>query len=172
MSNSIQEAKITGMAAYLPTVAEPIESYEQIYERNRDRVYSLAFWMTDNELAAEEILGNVFLRAFAMTSEPGDEMIDRALITELRELTTIGSLTLRCGTVDEVLGIRSNTKRIFLERAIVQLPKTERMIFCMHDGEGYDHARIARTLGLTETESQQGLHQARLRVRELVSEMK
>jgi DNA-directed RNA polymerase specialized sigma24 family protein len=51
----------------------------------------------------------------------------------------------------------------------MQLPHTERMIFCMHDGDGYDHARIARTLGIGEDESRHGLHQARLRIRELVS---
>ena len=65
--------------------------------------------------------------------------------------------------------MRRNTKRTELERAIMQLPHTERMIFCMHDGDGYDHARIARTLGISEDESRHGLHQARLRIRELVS---
>jgi len=49
------------------------------------------------------------------------------------------------------------------------LPHTERMIFCMHDGDAYDHARIARTLGISEADSRQGLHQARLRIRELVN---
>ena len=39
----------------------------------------------------------------------------------------------------------------------------------MHDAENYDHARIARTLGLTEDESRRGLHQARLRMRELLA---
>jgi DNA-directed RNA polymerase specialized sigma24 family protein len=43
------------------------------------------------------------------------------------------------------------------------------MIFCMHDGDAYDHARIARTLDITEAESRDGLHQARLRIRELVN---
>jgi DNA-directed RNA polymerase specialized sigma24 family protein len=43
------------------------------------------------------------------------------------------------------------------------------MIFCMHDGDGYDHARIARTLNIGEEESRRGLHQARLRIRELVN---
>jgi DNA-directed RNA polymerase specialized sigma24 family protein len=56
-----------------------------------------------------------------------------------------------------------------LERAVVQLPPTEKMIFLMHDVESYDHARIARTLGLTDEESRVGLHQARLRMRELLA---
>jgi DNA-directed RNA polymerase specialized sigma24 family protein len=76
---------------------------------------------------------------------------------------------LQCATVQEVSAIRHNTKRVDLERAIVQLPHTERMIFCMHDGDAYDHARIARTLGISEDDSRRGLHQARLRIRELVN---
>jgi len=42
-----------------------------------------------------------------------------------------------------------------LERAVIQLPDTEKMIFLMHDVEGYDHARIARLLGMTEDSSRQ-----------------
>ena len=57
------------------------------------------------------------------------------------------------------------------ERAVMQVPATERLIFMMHDVECYEHERIARSLGITEDESRQGLHQARLRVRNLVSQM-
>ena len=38
-----------------------------------------------------------------------------------------------------------------------------------HDVEAYDHSRIARTLGVSEQESQFGLHQARLRLRQLLA---
>ena len=62
-------------------------------------------------------------------------------------------------------------KRVYLERAVVQLPATEKLIFLLHDVEGYDHQRIAHLLGMDEKESQLGLHQARIRVRELVSQM-
>ena len=55
--------------------------------------------------------------------------------------------------------------------AVVQVPPTERLIFLMHDVEGYDHARIARLLGVNEAESQTGLHQARIRIRQLVADM-
>lgn len=171
--NGIQDVKLTGMAAFLPAVTTATaEQYETIYEANRDRIYSLAFWMTDNELAAEETLERVFLRAFTMTDAPSEEMLDRALLSELRESTAIGTLTLEVANATKELGIRYNTKRVHLERAIVALPATERMIFCMHDGEGYAHSRIARTLGISEEQSIYGLHQARLRVRELVAEMR
>jgi hypothetical protein len=37
--------------------------------------------------------------------------------------------------------------------------------------EGYNHASIARLLGMDEKESQFGLHQARVQIRELISQM-
>jgi RNA polymerase sigma-70 factor (ECF subfamily) len=60
---------------------------------------------------------------------------------------------------------------VHLERALVQLPSTEKMIFLLHDVEGYEHEKIAHLLGLSVQESQFGLHQARLQMRELVSRM-
>jgi DNA-directed RNA polymerase specialized sigma24 family protein len=170
MNLSIQEAKMSGLAAYMPAVLQPsVESTSAIYEQNRHRIYSLAFWMTDHELAAEELMTHTFCRAFARTDAASVEDIDRALIAELREYLPLGTLTLRCAPCTTVLSVRKNTLRVDLERAVVQLPATEKMIFLLHDVEGYDHARIARLLSITEDGSRYGLHQARLRMRELLA---
>jgi RNA polymerase sigma factor (sigma-70 family) len=145
-----------------------------IYEANRRRVYSFAFWMTDSEPMAEHLTERTFVRAFSIFDQPTDEQIDKALLRELKKEAqiTLEPLQLGCAAATEVNGVRHNTRRVDLECALVQLPYTERMIFCMHDGDGYDHARIARTLGISEDESRHGLHQARLRIRELVSSMR
>jgi RNA polymerase sigma-70 factor, ECF subfamily len=172
MASIFQEAKLTGLAAYLPSLStQSAERYRQIYEDNRHRVYALAFWMMDSELAAEELTGDVFRRVFARTPQPDPETIDKALLAELREHMPIGSLTLNCGVATETAGVRRNTMRIHLERAVVQLPPTERLVFLMHDVERYDLLRISRTLGLTEEESRAALHQSRLKMRELLAEM-
>jgi DNA-directed RNA polymerase specialized sigma24 family protein len=168
---TLQELKLAGLAGLLPQTAEDLSSYAQVYEANRHRVYALAFWMTDSEPAAEELMGNVFRRAFALRGNPDEQAIDRALLSELREFHTIGNLTLASETVTEVAGIRRNTRRVHLERAVVQLPATERLIFLYHDVEKYTHERIGQLLGITADECRQGLHQARLRIRELVSQM-
>ena len=168
---TLSEAKLAGLAGLLPVTAEDLDSYARVYEANRHRVYALAFWMTDSEPAAEELMGNVFRRAFAQRSQPEPEAIDRALLSELRETHIIGPLTLACATATEVANIRRNARRVHLERAVVQLPATERLIFLFHDVEAYAHVRIARLLGITAEESRQGLHQARLRIRELISTM-
>ena len=171
MASIFQQVKITGYGAILPTTAEKTEKFEAVFQANRHRIYSLAFWMTDNELTAEEIMRLTFCRAFAFSSEPTAEAIDRALITELRDRMPLGVLTLEEGTCTETPSVRQNTLRVHLERAVVQLPSTEKMIFLLHDVENYDHARIASTIGITEDESCQGLHQARLRMRNLLADM-
>jgi len=160
------------IAAMLPIIQHAqqssVDHYRDIFEGHRHRVYSLSFYMTDNELAAEDVMSATFCRAFAASHKPDAETIDRALVTELRELTPIGNLTVQCQPATQVNQVRRNTRRADLERAVVELPSTERMIFLMHDVENYDHARIARTIGITETESRMGLFQARLKLRELL----
>jgi len=134
--------------------------YEDIYEGNRHRIFSLAFYMTDHEMEAESVMEQTFLRAFRAYKRPTAEQQNRLLVNELREELPIGQLTLDEKPAAQA-SLRGNTKRVELERAVVQLPATERMIFLMHDVEAYDHTRIASTLGITEEESAKGLFQAR-----------
>lgn len=172
MASIFQDAKLTALSAYLPSLAiDTLEAYRQVYEVNRHRVYALAFWMTDNELAAEELMGDVFRRVFSRSVSNDPETVDRALVAELRNYMAIGPLTLDCGVSTDAPGVRRSAMRIHLERAVVQLPATERLVFLLHDVEGCDHARIARTLDIVEQESRGALHQARLKVRELLAEM-
>lgn len=164
---------VGGFDVYAPEVAAPrADSYREAYQANYQRIYCLAFWMTDSESAAEKVTANVFKRAFMALHAAHPEAFDRALICELRETSAIGRLTLQVSEPRQVLAVRSNARRVDLECAVVQLPPTERLIFLMHDVEGYEHARIAHLIGLRKEESIQGLHQARLRMRELLAAQK
>ena len=171
MFNGVQGEKFTGLAAAYVTELgkETMESYRAIYSCNRHRVYALAFWMTDNELAAEQLMEQAFMRAFSISSLPTEKIIDCALLETIRQCVPIGVLTLHQDTCTEVLSVRRNVKRVDLERAVVKLPATERLIYLLHDGEGYEHERIAFTLGIHENDSRHGLHQARLALRTLLA---
>ena len=172
MASTLQSVAVSEYMTFIPAIAEPsIDQTKDIYEQNRHRVYAISFWMTDSELRAEQLLEATFVRAFAENQAPTEEQIDDAMIAQLREDQLIGLLTLTCAQATEVLNVRENTKRVHLELAVVQLPATEKLMFLMHDVEGYSHDRIARTLGVTVKDSQQGVHQARLRIRDLVSVM-
>ena len=169
MASSLQSA-IDRITAYVPALETRKTRYNEIYRENCDRIYSLAFWMTDNELTADALSSNTFLRAFAKTDQPASEQIDRAFVAEVREFIAIGTLTLNV-TSNDTHSIHGNVKRIHLERAVVQLPATEKLIFLMHDVEGYEHERISRLLGISEDESRFGLHQARVQIRNLIAKM-
>src|SRR5258708_28901346 len=127
--------------------------------------------MTGNELTAEQLSANTFLRVFDSAAEPTTDNLHRAFLTEVRELTPIGVLTLSCTASADSKSIYGNIKRIHLEQAVLALPQTEKLIFLLHDVEGYEPRKIAFLLGVTETELQNGLHHARLYVRPLVSQL-
>jgi RNA polymerase sigma-70 factor, ECF subfamily len=169
MSSSL--GVISNLGILVPAVESRTANYDEIYQEHCHRIYSLAFWMTDNELTAEQLAGNTFLRAFASSASPRPEQIDQALLAEIREITTVGTLTLNTSVSPETRSVRGNVKRVHLERAVVQLPATEKLIFLLHDVEGYSHEKISHLLGMDVQESQFGLHQARVQMRELISRM-
>ena len=171
MASTVQNVAVSEFISIIPTLTSTSVDRKNIYEQNRHRVYAISFWMTNSELEAEAVLEATFVRAFAEAANPTEEQIDSALIAVLREDHLIGILTLNCADATEVLNVRGNTKRVHLELAVVELPATEKLIFLMHDVEAYSHARIARTLGISTKDSKLGLHQARLKVRELVGKM-
>src|SRR5215470_516707 len=91
------QAKVAGLVDFFPaTHVISAERLKEVYEDHKHRIYSLAFWMTDNELEAEELTASTFQRVFSATGQPNAEQLDRALIAELRESRPIGVLTLSC----------------------------------------------------------------------------
>jgi RNA polymerase sigma-70 factor, ECF subfamily len=144
------------------------ERYRRVYDKRCRRIYSLAFWMTDDEIAAERLASRTFLRAFDCGGSTRTQQIDQAFVAEVRELTQADTFTLDAAVARVSKSIYGNMKRIHLERAVMQLPAAERLIFLFHDVEAYDHARIGQLLGFSEDQVKIGLHQARMRIRELV----
>ncbi len=169
MLNTMQEAPVTQVTSFAAQTMAAVPQRREIFERNRHRVYAIAFWMTGNELAAEDLMSDTFRAAFLTTPDPSVEDIDRALVVELKKTFDIPIFTLDCAPSNQVRNVRSNILRTDLEIAVIELPATEKLVFLMHDLEGYDHDRVARLLGITDRESHLGLHQARLRMRELLA---
>lgn len=58
--------------------------------------------------------------------------------------------------------------RLDLEQAMAQLPAGYRLIFVLHDVEGYGHGEIAELLGVQSGTSKSQLHKARLRLRDML----
>jgi RNA polymerase sigma-70 factor, ECF subfamily len=170
MATSFQGV-MDNVLVFAPAAEREKAEYSEIYNEHCHRIYSLAFYLTDNELTAEQLATNTFLRAFAGSATPCADNVDEAFLSETRDLMPIGLLTLDTSVSVDAKNIRGNVKRVHLERAVVQLPATEKLVFLWHDVDSYEHSRIARLLGITEEESKLALHAARMRVRQLVAEM-
>ncbi|MBT9330977.1 RNA polymerase sigma factor [Paracidobacterium acidisoli] len=137
-----------------------------IYESHRHRVFSLAFYMTGNEIEAESILTETFVAAFQTDPEPDCGMVDRALMERLRERYSLsdGQSWAMPAISDE--GVSRNVRRTELEEAIQELPDTERLIFLLRDVECYSPSAIAELLKLSETNVRRALMAARIRLRQ------
>jgi RNA polymerase sigma-70 factor (ECF subfamily) len=67
------------------------------------------------------------------------------------------------GSEDQVLA--GSIDRVNLERAIANLPPGYRLMFVLHDIEGYEHNEIAELMNCSAGNSKSQLHKARMKLR-------
>jgi RNA polymerase sigma-70 factor (ECF subfamily) len=141
-----------------------------VFESHRHHVFSVAYYMTGDELEAEAILQSTFIEAFEQDTAPTVATVDEALLSQLQHrfsLDPVPAVT----SEGEGLGNR-NVRRTDLEEAVWQMPERERLCFLLRDVEGYDSARIAGLLQSDEKEVQRTVFSARLRMRRLLQEQR
>jgi len=64
------------------------------------------------------------------------------------------------------LRLTGSVDRIGLQKAIADLPPGYRMVFVLHDVEGYEHNEIAEIMKCSVGNSKSQLHKARMKLRE------
>jgi RNA polymerase sigma-70 factor (ECF subfamily) len=164
-------------------------SFELLYSRHKRRVYSLCLRMVGNVERAEDLTQEAFLLLFRKISTFRG---DSAFSTWLHRLTVnVVLMSLRkkglsevsldetldpkdedgprrdFGTLDQNLA--GSIDRVILGRAIEDLPPGYRIIFVLHDVEGYEHGEIAEMLGCSTGNSKSQLHKARTKLRDLLN---
>jgi RNA polymerase sigma factor (sigma-70 family) len=146
------------------------QQQRDVYESHRHRAFSLAFYMTGNEIEAEEILTTTFVQAFQESDQPDAFAIDSALLGELGQRFPLRkeepSAVISPGT-----GLsHRNVRRSDLESAVRNLPPNERLLFLLRDVEGYSVANIARLMNLSEAQVQRACFSARIRLCQVLAE--
>jgi RNA polymerase sigma-70 factor, ECF subfamily len=145
------------------------QEQRDVYESHRHRTFSLAFYMTGNEIEAEEILTTTFVRAFQQSEKPDGFVVDSALITELNSRFPLqNEEPSPAVTAGGALGNR-NVRRADLEAAVRNLPANERLVFLLRDVEGYTSAAIARLLDIPEAKVQRTCFAARIRLAQILA---
>lgn len=146
-----------------------------IYDSHRHRTFALAYYMSGNEMEAEEILAGTFIRAFRALPEPNGHDVDSALLEELRQRSHLctgaaAAIPAPSESAESDLADR-NVKRTELEEAIWDLPASERLLFLLRDVEGYSPGAISQLLDMPESQVHRGLFAARVRMRRLLAAM-
>jgi len=163
-------------------------SFELLYTMHKRRVYSLCLRMVGNTAEAEDLTQEAFLQLYRKIATFRGES---AFSTWLHRLSVnVVLMHLRKKGLNEVsleetiepqqedgpkkdLGARDNVlagsiDRVNLERAIESLPPGYRIIFVLHDIEGYEHNEIAEMMGCSIGNSKSQLHKARMKLRDLL----
>lgn len=140
------------------------ERQRDVFESHRHRTFALAFYMTGNELEAEEILSNTFIRVFQHNQNPDAFVVDSALISELSQRFSLKQEQPAAVVSQNASLGQRNVRRSDLEIALQSLPASERLLFLLRDVEGYSPATIAKLLKIPSEQVQRSLFSARLRL--------
>ncbi len=144
------------------------QQQRDVYDSHRHRTFSIAFYMTGNELEAENILSETFVSAFRSTSVPDASVIDDSLLKALEarfEMAPSPGAVEDCGA--SLAG--RNVRRTDLEESLLLLPPRERLVFLLNDVEGYPTQKTASLLGCGTLDVQRLLIAARIRLRNAIA---
>jgi RNA polymerase sigma-70 factor, ECF subfamily len=163
------------------------EAFEVLYHLHKRRVYSLCLRMTANTAAAEDLTQEAFLQLFRKIGTFRGEsafstwlhrMAVNVVLMQLRKKgLPLVSLEETMESEEESpkkepgaedVRLAGSLNRLQLEQAIGDLPPGYRMVFLLHDVEGYEHNEIAEMVGCSIGNSKSQLHKARMKLRELL----
>jgi RNA polymerase sigma-70 factor (ECF subfamily) len=161
------------------------QAFAQLYSLHKRRIYSLCLRMVGNVAEAEDMTQETFLQLHRKISTfRGDSAFStwlhrlaiNAVLMQLRKkglsLISMDEATepdpdsgasRSFGAHDPALS--GTIDRMALERAVSELPAGYRLVFILHDVEGYEHPEIAGMLDCSVGNCKSQLHKARLRLR-------
>jgi RNA polymerase sigma-70 factor (ECF subfamily) len=154
------------------------DAFRTLYEEHGGRVFAICLRLSGDRAEAEELTQDVFVRVWErLETFRGDSAfstwLHRLAVNEvLGEKRSASRRTRRVFSTDQPESLerpRSDSREIGnwdLDHAIAALPEGARVIFVLHDVEGYRHDEIASMTGIAEGTSKAQLHRARRLLRE------
>jgi RNA polymerase sigma-70 factor, ECF subfamily len=179
-----------GAAVSTPSAAEhelvraarggDIAAFEQLYRSSVRLVYALCLRMAGDAARAEELTQDVFVRAWRKLSTFRGDSAFATWLTRLAVNVVLTERRVR-GRRDQRFPLSGEMETLpvpapgahpgtalDLETAIARLPEQARRVFVLHDVEGWQHAEIARLMGLAVGSCKSHLHRARALLREVL----
>ncbi len=153
----------------------------QLYETHVDRVFRLAYRMCGDATQAEDLTQDTFIRAFDRLADFRGEsafggwlhrVATSVILTALqrrKRLQNVESLRDDLTTVPNASKAEDPDLRRTLDRAVAKLDDSHRLVFVMHDMEGYTHQEIASAMGTPVGTAKARLSRARQKLRDALS---
>ena len=157
-------------------------AFEEIYERFKAPLFGLALRHTGDRAAAEDILQDTFIKVLTHLGDVRNEATFPAWVFRIavntcyshlrgrrsRENRTVALSQVEGRHEEAVCDAHETSLSGPLEEAIVRLPEKLRLVFLLHDVQGFKHAEIGDMLGVSSGTSKSQLFKARLRVRKFL----
>jgi RNA polymerase sigma-70 factor (ECF subfamily) len=163
--------------------------FERLYHLHKRRVHAICLRMVANPSEAEDLTQEAFLQVFRKISTFQwksafstwlHRLAFNVVLMELRQKkfrevpldenaepqNDSASPGKETASVDASL--TGLIDRVHLERAVRKLPASHKMVFVLHDVQGYKHQEIARMMDCSVQTSKVQLHRARMRLRKLL----
>jgi len=156
-------------------------AFEQLYRRHVGRVRALCLRLGGDAARADTLTQDVFVRAwrklplFEGRSAFGTWLHRLAVNVVVEEMRAEARRSRRVVFIEDLSGLdvprpaAPPGTELDLERAIATLPPGARLVFVLHDVQGYRHEEIANLTGLAVGTSKSHLHRARRLLREVLT---
>jgi RNA polymerase sigma-70 factor, ECF subfamily len=156
-----------------------VDAFGELYREHAGRVFALCVRMSGDRVQAEELMQDVFVRAWErLGSFRGDASFASwlhrlAVNVVLTDARTQRRREARVALSEDLAAVEAGGSRsrsavgvdagvaIDIERAIAALPRGARTAFVLHDVEGFSHTEIAEITGLAEGTIRAQVHRAR-----------
>jgi RNA polymerase sigma-70 factor (ECF subfamily) len=154
------------------------DAFASLYHSHVGRVHAVCLRLAGDTAAAAELTQDVFVRAWeALPAFRGDSALGSwlhrlAVNVFLGDRRSSGRREKRVFSAAEPAHLERPTDSsqpglgMDLENAISGLPERARLVFVLHDVEGYQHAEIAEMTGIATGTSKAQLFRARRLLRE------
>ena len=164
------------------------QAFAELFQLHKKRVYSVCLLMTKDVAEAEDLTQEAFLQVFrTIGTFRGDSAFSTWLyriavntvlmklrrqkskaVFSLSEPVSPDSPNLAHDLGERDPRLSGAIDRIALIRAIEALPEGCRIVFMLHEVEGYQHHEIASLLNCSIGNSKSQLHKAKLKMRDLL----
>jgi RNA polymerase sigma-70 factor (ECF subfamily) len=160
-------------------------AFRALFEAHKGRVYSICLRMTHSPADAEDLTQQAFLLVFRKIATFRAESSFSTWLYRLAVNEVLMHLRkkrhpeisfddgdasqekpLTREYAEDDLRLTGTADRLTLNKAIAELARGYRVVFLLHDVEGYEHNEIARMMNWSVGNSKSQLHKARRKLRE------